>query len=81
MYKKLLCLLAVLVSLVQIGVAQVGAGGIKGKILDSKTGEPLPFVNVAVEKNGLNVTGGSTDFDGAYFIKPVPAGEYDLKVK
>ncbi len=81
MLKRLVCSLAILVSLVQVGMAQVGASGIKGKILDSKSGEALPFVNVAVEKNGLNVTGGTTDFDGVYNIKPIPPGTYDLKVK
>lgn len=63
------------------GYAQTGTGGIKGKVLDSETGEPLPFVNVVVEQAGRIVTGGSTDFDGKFFIKPLPAGTYDLKVK
>ena len=64
-----------------IGHAQTGSGGIKGKVLDQETGEALPFVNVVVEQKGRIVTGASTDFDGKFFIKPLAAGTYDIKVK
>ena len=39
---------------------------IKGTVLDSKTKEPLPFVNVAFK--GANI-GTTTDFDGKYEIE------------
>jgi hypothetical protein len=78
---KLLALMAAVFICGQAAVAQLGSGGIKGKIIDSETKETLPFVNVVVEQNGLTVTGGSTDFEGVFFIKPVPPGSYDLKVK
>ncbi len=39
---------------------------VKGVILDSKTKEPLPFVNVAFQ--GANI-GTTTDFDGKYYIE------------
>lgn len=61
--------------------AQVGQGGLKGKVIDAGTGEPLPFVNVVLEAGGSQKSGGSTDFNGEYFIKPLPAGKYDVKVK
>ncbi|MBK8226049.1 MAG: carboxypeptidase-like regulatory domain-containing protein [Flavobacteriales bacterium] len=61
-------------------LAQVGAGSLKGKITDKKTGEPLPFVNIVVENRGSQVTGGATDFDGNYFIKPIDPGTYDVVV-
>ncbi len=61
--------------------AQVGQGALKGKVVDKSTGQPLPFVNVVLEQNGSIVTGAATDFDGNYFIKPIPPGKYDLKVK
>lgn len=39
---------------------------IKGTVLDSKTKEPLPFVNVTFK--GANI-GTTTDFDGKYYIE------------
>ncbi len=44
---------------------------------DVETGEPLPFVNVVLFLNGNQVTGGTTDFDGEYTIKPINPGSYD----
>lgn len=70
-----LCFIASLPAL-----AQVGTGSLKGKITDKKTGEPLPFVNIVVENRGSQVTGGATDFDGNYFIKPIDPGTYDVVV-
>ena len=61
-------------------LAQVGTGSLKGKITDKKTNEPLPFVNIVVENRGSQVTGGATDFDGNYFIKPIDPGTYDVVV-
>ncbi len=81
MLKRYFAQLILALGLFSAGYAQTGTGGIKGKVLDSETGGPLPFVNVVVEQSGRIVTGGSTDFDGKFFIKPLPAGTYDLKVK
>ncbi len=61
-------------------LAQTGSGSLKGKITDKKSGEPLPFVNVVVENRGTQVSGGATDFDGEYFIKPISPGTYDVIV-
>ncbi|MDA3819758.1 MAG: carboxypeptidase-like regulatory domain-containing protein [Candidatus Delongbacteria bacterium] len=55
------------------------SGTLKGKVLDGETGEPIPFANVSIEENGNIVTGGMTDFDGQYQIKPIPAGKYTVK--
>src|SRR6056297_1190533 len=54
-------------------------GTLKGKVLDAETGEPVPFANVSIEENENTVTGGMTDFDGQYQIKPIPAGKYTVK--
>ncbi len=59
--------------------AQAGQSGIQGKIKDSSTGEPLPFVNIILELNGVQKAGGQTDFDGNYVIKPISPGTYTLK--
>ncbi len=55
-----------------------GEGSLKGKIIDEETGEPIPFVNVAVKQNGELITGGATDFDGVFFIKPINSGAYQI---
>jgi len=60
--------------------AQVGSGSLKGKISDNQSGEPLPFVNVVLERGGQQVTGGASDFNGEYFIKPIDPGNYDVIV-
>jgi len=56
------------------------SGSLKGKVLDLETNEPVPFASVSIQQNGNIITGGQTDFDGNYFIKPIPAGVYDIKV-
>jgi len=60
--------------------SQVGSGTLQGKITDAKTGEALPFVNIVVLLNGNQVAGRNTDFDGAYSIKPIEAGTYDVSI-
>jgi hypothetical protein len=79
MLKKILFHSFVLFTAVGSAFAQVGQGSIKGKVTDKDTKEPLPFVNIILELNGTQVAGGATNFDGEYFIKPIPPGKYDLK--
>lgn len=55
-------------------------GVVRGTIVDAKTGEALPFVNVVLKRNGKMVTGTTTDFDGIFVINKIPAGEYELEV-
>ena len=55
------------------------SGEIQGKVTDAKSGEPIPYANVNVTINGA-LAGIATDFDGFYSIKPIPAGEYTVKV-
>ncbi|MCB0281700.1 MAG: TonB-dependent receptor [Calditrichae bacterium] len=52
-------------------------GKIAGEIKDSKTGEPLPGVNVYLDGTAL---GAATDIEGYYVILNVPPGKYTLKV-
>lgn len=77
MFRKFYCALILAVLSAPV-IAQVGAGTLKGTVTDSNTGELLPFVNVVVFLNGNQVTGGNTDFDGKYTIKPVDPGSYDV---
>ena len=55
-------------------------GTLKGTIIDAKTKEPQPFVNVIVKQDGKQVHGGTTDFDGVFTIKPLAVGTYDVEV-
>ncbi|PLX04932.1 MAG: hypothetical protein C0594_08495 [Marinilabiliales bacterium] len=55
------------------------AGTLKGSVREQETNEAMPFANIVIEKNGEIISGGMTDFDGNYNIKPVPAGIYTVK--
>jgi outer membrane receptor protein involved in Fe transport len=54
-------------------------GALKGKVLDKKTKEPIPFANIVLENKGTMVGGATSDIDGNYQIQPIPPGKYDLK--
>jgi hypothetical protein len=79
MLKQLRLLFLITLASVTVAKAQVGQGGLKGKVLDKSKNEPIPFANVIVELNGNQVGGATTDFDGNYFIKPLAPGKYDVK--
>ncbi len=51
-------------------------GKIRGKVLDSQTGEALPSATVIVEGSSWGAT---TDVDGYYIILNIPAGTYIVK--
>ena len=55
-------------------------GTLTGTVIDSKTKETMPFVNVVAKQDGVVIRGGQTDFDGVYTIKPLPVGKYDIEV-
>ena len=58
----------------------VGSGVLKGRVLDVNENEGLAFANVSLIKNNKLITGATTDLDGQYTIKPIPAGSYNLEV-
>ncbi|MCW8823537.1 MAG: carboxypeptidase-like regulatory domain-containing protein, partial [Ignavibacteriaceae bacterium] len=51
-------------------------GRLAGRITDTATGEPLPFVNVVLMGTTL---GAATDIDGYYSILNIPPGNYVVK--
>ena len=75
--KKVLLTFGLLLLAEVVAFAQ---GTMKGTVLDAKTKEPLPFVNVVVKQDGKQVNGGSTDLDGIFTIKPLQVGKYDIEV-
>ncbi|MBR6991562.1 MAG: carboxypeptidase-like regulatory domain-containing protein, partial [Bacteroidales bacterium] len=56
-------------------IARFGVS-ITGTIIDIQTQEPLPFVNVVVKYGNGTVKGTTTDLDGNFVMKWLPAGEY-----
>jgi outer membrane receptor protein involved in Fe transport len=54
-------------------------GTLKGVIADAMSGEPIPFANIVAERNGNQIGGTTTDFDGNYTIKPLEPGNYTVK--
>lgn len=77
MFRRLLLTISIVLASSLLVFSQSGA--LQGKISDKETGELLPFVNVIVEIGGTMVGGGSSDFNGAYVVKPIPPGKYDIK--
>ncbi len=61
--------------------AQSGSGELRGKVVDTKTKEGVPFAGVIVEMNGRQVAAQQSDFDGNYSIKPLAPGTYSVRVK
>ncbi len=53
-------------------------GKLTGKVVDAKTKEPLPFVNIILV--GTNF-GAATDLEGNYVILNLPPGKYTVKVQ
>jgi hypothetical protein len=53
-------------------------GSLQGKIIDVGNDEGLPFANIVIEKEGTQISGTQTDFDGNYNFSNIEAGTYDL---
>jgi len=66
----------ILISLCYVNVIAGVTGKIQGSVIDKKTGDKLPGVNVIID--GTNY-GSATDTEGEYFILQVPPGEYTVK--
>jgi hypothetical protein len=75
MLRKIYSIVA-LVFLSSFAFAQTGS--LKGVINDAMSGEPIPFANIIIEKDGDQYAGTTTDFDGKYTIKPIEPRNYTL---
>lgn len=68
--------LALGLALFLVGAALAGnTGTLTGRVIDKKTGEPLPDANVVLEETEL---GASTDLSGRYQIINIPPGRYSV---
>lgn len=74
MFKKL-CILIFVFLLPVMALAQ-NYGKIMGKVIDEKTKDALPGVNVIIEGTQL---GAATDLEGKYVILQVPPGYYSIR--
>lgn len=54
-----------------------GFGSIEGKLLD-ENGDPLPFVSVMAGQGGSSWSA-TSDIDGRFTVKPLPAGVYAIR--
>jgi hypothetical protein len=71
-----------LVGLVLCGLtafAQNNTGAIKVVLKDKGNNETIPFANIVVTQNGVQVGVGTTNMDGEVMIKPLGPGKYDVK--
>ena len=75
MFKKLL-LIFIIVSILPFTVSAQSVGKIAGMVFDQATGEPLPGVNIIVDKT---VLGANSDLDGYFVILNVPVGVYTVR--
>jgi hypothetical protein len=72
---RALCLVVATLVLVTAVLYAGTTGKIAGTVVDARTGEPLPSVNVTVPGTTL---GASTNVDGYFVILNVPPGSYRL---
>ena len=75
--KPLVCILFVCLAVSQL-YAQSFRGDIVGHIVDGKTQEPLPIVNVQIVEQPIYGT--VTDTSGNFMIKGIEVGTYSLKI-
>jgi len=57
----------------------IHAQNISGQIIDKKTGEGLPFANVILLQDGIQITGTTSDIDGNYTFTNIKSGIYDIE--
>ncbi len=63
--------------LLSVSAIAQNAGKISGRVIDAKTKELLPSVNIVIRGTSM---GASSELDGSYFILNIPPGEYDVAV-
>jgi hypothetical protein len=71
--KTLLQLIILLVSPVLLSQT---IGGLKGTVIDESNGKPIPGINVVVKNTKFAL---STDMDGNYIFRSIPAGTYEVE--
>lgn len=75
--KNIILFFVSIIILVHSYVLAGTTGKISGRVIDSRTGEPLIGVNILIIGTKL---GAATDIEGQYFILNIPPGVYELKI-
>ncbi len=81
MLRKYYFMLASILFVGSYALAQTGVGTIRGVISDKETKEPIPFANVVLYRNGAQVGGAKTDFEGKFQINSIEPGSYDVEFR
>jgi hypothetical protein len=81
MLRNFYLLLASVLLTASFSFGQSGVGTIRGAVTEKESGDPLPFVNVVLFQNGVQKSGGKTDFDGKFQINSIDPGKYDIEVR
>lgn len=81
-FKTKLGMIPAVLALVLLLVCQSALAGttgkIAGRVVDVKTGQPLPGANILIDGTAM---GASADRDGYYFIVQVPVGVYSVTAR
>ncbi|MDL2240411.1 TonB-dependent receptor [Bacteroidales bacterium OttesenSCG-928-K22] len=77
-----LCVIFILLSLYAFADVVEEGGGIRGTIVNTKTGQPVEFVTVGIWKQGEEVpfTGTITDQTGEFYIGGLDKSEYIIRI-
>jgi outer membrane receptor protein involved in Fe transport len=62
-------------------MAAQNPGSISGKIIDSKTKETLPYVNIIIKDNATVAGGGITEDNGTFIVKNLPLKSYAVEIQ
>jgi len=76
MNKRFLLAFSLLCFFVTFSFAQTS---LQGKVTDEETSEVLSFGSVALYKEGVLITGATTDLDGNYNFNSIDPGTYDVE--
>jgi len=72
--KQSLCIL-MLFTFYSASLFSQSTGGVNGKIIDTRTGEGLPGVNIQIQSSSYGTT---SDLDGNYLLEGLSPGEYTI---
>lgn len=71
--------LIILISLFTTLIHAGTTGKLAGKISDIE-GNPIPFANIVLRQNGVNVAGGQSKENGTFFIINIPPGIHEMRI-
>lgn len=71
--------LIILISLFTTLIHAGTTGKLAGKISDIE-GNPIPFANIVLRQNGVNVAGGASRENGTFFIINIPPGIHEMQI-